>query len=179
MLNVRFIPLITCASGYYVALLHRVPQGARNLKQEAMIKPPYTKDNDHFVYFNPNPSADYRRTLKWNKGDCLIRALSIATCMTWLETFDKIVSVARRTFDVPISMNVLKEVGKEFGAEWVSASPAKGGKRITAAEFALSHKKGSYVVQVSHHVSAVVDGKIVDVWDCGQKCVYGYLQFPQ
>lgn len=141
-----------------------------------MITPYYTQDNEHFVYLNPNPSQEGRRTLRWNKGDCAIRAFANACNISWIDSFDELCSIAREMYDVPNSMEVLKEGCRRNGGEWHAVKAEKGKKRMTAKEFALSHKKGAYILDVSNHLAAVVDGKIADTWDCGGKCIYGYIK---
>ena len=39
---------------------------------------------------------------------------------------------------------------------------------MTAKEFALTHPNGTYILRLAHHLSAIVDGKIRDTWDCGE-----------
>ena len=39
-------------------------------------------------------------------------------------------------------------------------------------KFAETHPTGSYVLRMSKHLVACVDGVILDTWDCRDKCVY-------
>ncbi len=51
--------------------------------------------------------------------------------------------------------------------------PAKAGQpRMTGAAFCRRHRAGRYVLRLAHHVVAVKDGLVYDVFDSTEKCVY-------
>ena len=52
----------------------------------------------------------------------------------------------------------------------------KGSTRPTVDGFAKEHPKGTYILNVAHHVVACVDGKYYDTWDSGYKSLYGYYE---
>lgn len=109
------------------------------------------------------------------KGDCTVRALATATGMSYQAAWDKLYRLQGqkrhtgfRLFDylreMPDSMGVVRSF--KYRA-------VKGKPRIKARDFVQMHPSGRFLVQVAHHVTAVVDGKLIDTWDCGAKCVYG------
>lgn len=125
-----------------------------------------------FVYFQPN-----KKDLKDNVGDCQIRALCKALDLSWVEAFDLTVPICRELqtytiFDGAHDKTV--EAMKSIGFDYTGVSNKKGTSRPTVDSFAKEHKKGTYIVKVSHHVVAVVDGKYYDTWDSGYKSMYGY-----
>lgn len=136
-----------------------------------MVRDLYNPTN----YFNvdqPNPTEKIRKS---RKSDCVIRALAIAGEMTWRESYDKLCECGRRVYEIPNAPGTYEVVFKELGyTPGKIARVKKGEKRITAKQFALSHKTGTYILSLANHMSCVKDGKIRDAWNCGDKIVYKY-----
>lgn len=127
-----------------------------------------------YKYYQPN-----KKDLKDKVGDCQIRAFCKALGLTWLEAFDLTIPICRelQTYTIfDCDLNKTKEAMKSLGFEYVGISNKKGSKRPTVEQFAREHKQGTYIVSVSHHVVAVVDGYYYDTWDSGHKCLYGYYK---
>ena len=127
-----------------------------------------------YIYYQPN-----KKDLKDKYGDCQIRALSKALNCSWLEAFDKAISVCREEwvsliFDAPV--DVRSRMLKKLGFTYHGISNKKGSKRPTIDSFAKDHPKGTYICAVGHHEVAVVDGKYYDTWDSGDCCMYGYFE---
>ena len=127
-----------------------------------------------YIYYQPN-----KKDLKDKFGDCQIRALSKALNCSWLEAFDKAISVCREEwvsliFDAPV--DVRSRMLKKLGFTYHGISNKKGSKRPTIDSFAKDHPKGIYICAVGHHEVAVVDGKYYDTWDSGDCCMYGYFE---
>lgn len=122
---------------------------------------------DNFEYFQPN----IRKC-----GDCHVRAVAKATDKTWLETFDGLYEVARKSQYPLGSCESITDYLAGMGFKWVAIKPKRGSTRPTVSEFAKSHKKGSYVLRVSNHVVGAKNGKYYDIWDCGDKSLYGYWE---
>lgn len=131
----------------------------------------------YFQYYQPN-----KKDLKDKYGDCTIRALSKALNITWLEAYDAMVPICREyqvsnIFDCPISER--KEMLSSLGFTYYGVSNKKGTKRPTVKSFAKDNPKGTYIVNVSHHVVAVVDGTYYDTWDSGKCSLYGYFKLEK
>lgn len=127
-----------------------------------------------FVYYQPN-----KKDLKDKVGDCQIRALTKALNITWLEAFDLITPICREQQVMDIFSCDLKktvEAMAKLGFVYTGVSNKKGTKRPTVDSFAKTHKTGTYIATVAHHVVAVVDGKYYDTWDCGDCSLYGYYE---
>ena len=135
----------------------------------------YFQDKPHFKLSNPNPDWKKTKTLKWNKPDCVIRAVALTTGLSWLEAYDYLSARARRDYTIPNDGTRLRDWMAEGGASWHATNPKKGKDRMTAEEFAKSHPKGRFIMRLAHHEAACVDGVILDAWNCGGKCVYGYI----
>jgi len=130
--------------------------------------------NKLYCYYQPN-----KLDIKDEYGDCTIRALSKALNITWIEAFDLMIPYCRK-YQIPniffTSKKIEMEVMKDLGFEYFGISNKKGTKRPTVKEFASTHKKGTYILNVANHEVACVDGKYYDTWDSGFKSLYGYYE---
>lgn len=114
-------------------------------------------------------------------GDCAVRSVALAENLEWAEAFDKMLDVARRLQEPPECLLANAKTGLELlnsigHYRWEGLSAVKGKKRITVEQFCKKHKKGTFILKVAGHVVAVRDGWFYDIWDCGNKCVYGYWE---
>lgn len=122
-----------------------------------------------YKYYQPN-----EKDVKDEYGDCVIRALTKALGMTWLEVFDDIHPISRE-LQIPFNSKLCYEKYlNNKGFEYQGVSNKKGTKRPTVKSFTKEHDKGIYVLRVAHHLVTVVDGYYFDVWDSGDCCLYGY-----
>lgn len=129
---------------------------------------------DTFQYMNPNPDAKNKKTMVWDRGDCVIRAIALSIGCSWLEAFDFTVEKGRRDYCNQNDGRYLRKWLLENGATWMAVKAEKGKKRMTATDFARTHKEGHFIISLASHECACVDGKILDTWNCGEKCVVGY-----
>lgn len=130
-----------------------------------------------YKYYQPND-----KDLKDKTGDCQVRALSKALNISWLEAFDLTIPICRRlqtytVFDGNHEKTV--EAMQDLGFVYTGVSNKKGTKRPTVKSFAASHKSGTYILKVSHHVVACVNGEYFDTWDSGHKSLYGYYELKK
>jgi hypothetical protein len=135
----------------------------------------YYQDNSYFKLTNPNPEWENTKSLKWNRPDCVIRAVALATGLSWVEAYDFLSAKARRDFTVPNDGTRLRDWLAEACATWNAVEVKPGKKRLDAEGFAKSHPEGRYILRLAHHEAACVDGVILDAWNCSAKCVYGYI----
>lgn len=126
--------------------------------------------NDLYKYYQPN-----KKDIKDQYGDCVIRALTKALNMEWLEVFDEITPLSRE-LQIPFNVKPCYEtyLTKVKGFTYKGISNTKGTKRPTVSTFAKEHKEGTYILRVAHHLVAVVNGHYYDTWDSGNKSLYGY-----
>lgn len=121
--------------------------------------------HENFEYFQPNDHVC---------GDCSIRAVSKALNCTWEESLTKLYNSAMVIKEAPGSRENINAVLKEHGFKWVATNPKRGEKRPTVSNFAKDNDEGTYVFNVSSHVVTAVNGKYYDIWDSGDKSLYGY-----
>lgn len=129
---------------------------------------------------------------KGEAGDCVTRAIAIASGMPYREVYD-LVNVAGK-----------QETPKFTGKRWKTSTARSGverktGRRLLASlgwEWAPTMAIGSgctvhlradelpggrIIAAVTKHLVAVIDGVIHDTHDCsreGTRCVYGYWTRP-
>ena len=130
---------------------------------------------DYFHYFNPNPEAAKKKTFKWDRSDCTLRALVASTGCSWLAAFDYTSGKARKDYTVQNDGNFLRKWLIEDGVEWHALKAEKGKSRVTAREFAEQHKEGTWILSLANHWVGVNEGMLRDTWNCGEKTVYGYF----
>lgn len=112
-----------------------------------------------FVYLNPNP-------LGKKTNDCVVRALCIVLNQSWDQTYSELSQIGFELCE-PFNSDViwwtyLKRKG--FHREFV---PNTCPDCYTVRQFCNEHPIGRYVVKLSKHVVAVIDGDYLDTWDSG------------
>lgn len=122
---------------------------------------------------------------KGSAGDCVVRAIAIATGDSYQKVYDNINSqkdMMRQTKRVRgsnsrngVEPKVYREYLKSIGFKWTPIMKIGQGCKVHLKEEELP--KGRLIVRLSRHLSAVIDGVINDTFDCsrnGTRCVYGY-----
>ena len=140
---------------------------------------------DSFKY---NDGGRASTGFKGDTGDCVCRAISIATETPYKEVYDLINETAKgerlskrkkrkshaRT---GVHKATMKKVIDSLGWEWIPTMKIGSGCKVHLKGDELP--EGRLVVRVSKHVTAVIDGVINDTYNPsrdGSRCVYGYFQ---
>lgn len=119
-------------------------------------------------------------------GDCVCRAIAIATEKPYKEVYDLINEFGKKertgkrkrgrsNARTGVYKNTIKKVMTYYGWEWTPTMQIGQGCKVHLKENELP--AGRLVVNVSKHCTAVIDGVIHDTYDCsrdGTRCVYGY-----
>ena len=117
-----------------------------------------------YKYTNPHPQGK-------NVGDCVVRAISTTMNKDYLE--------CRRALN-----QAKRELGHasykdtKFLYDYLKAYPRlifkaiKGEPRIKGSDFCELHPKGTYILKMAGHITACIDGVILDTWDCSYRSVY-------
>jgi hypothetical protein len=120
---------------------------------------------------------------KGTTGDCVVRAIAIATNIPYRIVYTDLkamcrkqqgglsprTGVARKTYDKYL---------RDLGWTWTPTMAIGSGCKVHLDASELP--AGRIICQVTHHLVAVVDGTINDLSDCsreGMRCVYGYYSF--
>lgn len=113
------------------------------------------------------------------KKDCVVRAIAIATQMTYAEANDLINQVAGKDVDARnngVNKKVWKDLMKQLGWTWTPTMLVGSGCKVHLVADELP--MGCLVVSVSKHLTVMIDGVIHDVYPNvargGKRAVYGY-----
>ena len=121
-----------------------------------------------FVFFNPNP--DEKRV-----DDCTVRAIAKAMNTVWDKTYLALCVEGLRVHDMPSANSVWGSYLKANGFKQ-HALPDTCPECYTVAAFADEHTQGTYVLALSGHVVAVVNGDYYDTWDSGDEVPVYYFE---
>lgn len=112
-------------------------------------------------FYNPNPSGNY-------VGDCVIRALALATGRDWESTYLSVVMQGYDMHDMPASNAVWGAFLKSHG--WKRyIIPNECPDCYTIKNFAADNPEGLYILATGSHVVTVKDGFYYDTWDSGNE----------
>jgi hypothetical protein len=125
---------------------------------------------------------------KGETGDCVVRAIAIATALPYQEVYDNINEIAKgeRTGKrkrgksnarLGVYKGTIRKYMEALGWEWTPTMQIGSGCQVHLRADELP--VGRLVVSVSKHSVAVIDGVVHDTHDPsrdGTRCVYGYFQ---
>lgn len=120
-------------------------------------------------------------------GDCVCRAISIATGKDYKEVYDLINEYAkqerrsrknsRSSARNGVRKPTDRKIIEDLGWKWTPTMKVGSGCTVHLREDELP--SGTLIVAVSKHLTCVKDGVIHDTYDPsrdGERCVYGYYQ---
>jgi len=135
---------------------------------------------------------------KGKTGDCVTRAIAIATGKPYKEVYDALNEISKKSGN----WNSYKLVKTNYGNSYKKTSSSRTGhlrkiyekylislgwKWIPTMQIGQGCKvhlrndelpKGTIIIKVSKHLTTMIDGVIHDTYDCsrqGDRCVYGYF----
>ena len=133
--------------------------------------------------FNDGGRSKY---FKGQTGDCVTRAIAIATGVDYLEVYKALNNLAKserigkRKKKISNSRTgVYRQTAEKYleslGWKWKSCMEIGKGCQVHLRESELP--KGRIICRLTRHFTCVVDGVINDTYDCSReenRCVYGY-----
>ena len=119
-----------------------------------------------YVYYNAHPKGLI-------VDDCVKRAITVTTRKKYMQVQKELgdykkVTGAKRFYSDGNPSRYVEEV---LGAKKMNFTSLAGLRRMTAEKFARSHPEGRYILSMSGHWSACVNGNIIDTWDCSEEFV--------
>ena len=114
-----------------------------------------------FVKCNPNP-------LGKSVGDCVVRAIAVATRRSWRDAYWEICEQGDRDCDMPSSNPVWGNVLRRHGFRQMML-PETCPECVTVRAFASMYPEGIYVIGTGSHAVCVIDGDWYDAWDSGDE----------
>ena len=103
---------------------------------------------------------------KRHVGDCVIRAIAVATGKPWLNVYDELYLLGRDTYDMMSGNETWGLYLYRMGFD-PFLLPDACPECVTVREFARRFPEGSYIVGTGSHAVAIVDGDWFDTWDSG------------
>ena len=142
------------------------------------------------IKFHSNDGGRANAGYKGDAGDCVTRAVAIATGLPYTEVYEALAEgtanqrASSRTSKRPRSarngINTKRKWFKDYmislGFEWVPTMTIGSGCQVHLREAELP-SRGRLVLNLSRHAAAYIDGVLHDTHDCsreGTRCVYGY-----
>lgn len=131
-------------------------------------------ETTHFQYNDGGRAAS---GFKGMTGDCVTRAIAIATGKPYEEVYSAINQLAGKAMArTGVPRSIYEPYLAQLGWKWVPTMFFGQGCKIHLNREELP--KGRLIVRLSKHLTAVVDGVVQDSFDCtrgGKRCVYGYF----
>lgn len=119
-----------------------------------------------YRFFNANPS---QKIVK----DCVKRSIALLTGKSYHDVSLELNRLKATTGATKFNDNANWETYvARLGWPRTSYKAVAGQLRMNGERFCLSHPRGKFLLRMAHHLTAVIDGKIYDTWDCSGKCVY-------
>lgn len=120
-----------------------------------------------FIKHNARPE-----TVK-DQSDCVIRAISTAAGQDYLQTRKELNALKRQMgLDSYKHKAVSDRYIQGLGAIRIQTMSKEDTHRTTGDDFAIDHPTGTYILRMAGHLTACVEGRILDTWDCSDKMVY-------
>jgi hypothetical protein len=113
------------------------------------------------VSYNANPMSN-------RVEDCTVRAISKALNQSWERTYIGLCLEGFIACDMPHANHVWGNYLKNHGF-CRSIIPNEYPDCYTVRNFCEEHPEGNFVLSLSGHVVAVVDGEYYDTWDSGDE----------
>ena len=113
------------------------------------------------VAYNANPEGQ-------RVGDCTVRAISKALGQSWERTYTGLALQGFCLCDMPSANHVWGAYLRENGFQR-EIIPNSCPDCYTVKDFCRDHPSGTYILAISGHVVAVIDGNYYDTWDSGEE----------
>lgn len=114
-----------------------------------------------WIRLNANPANR-------NVGDCVVRAIAVATGRPWTDVYDELICTARSVYDMPSSNRAWGLYLYRMGFE-PFILPDACPECVTVREFARRFPHGRYIIGTGNHAVAVINGNYYDTWDSGNQ----------
>lgn len=112
-----------------------------------------------------------------NVGDCVVRAIAIATNNDYMAIYNAIAKLGNQTPRNGVKKSTTRKfIEQQLKWRWVPLMGIGTGCRVHLTNNELP-EHGTIIVQLSKHLACVKDGTLFDTYDCsrdGTRCVYGY-----
>lgn len=114
-----------------------------------------------WIQVNPNPAHK-------EVPDCVVRAISIALNMRWIDIYDDLCELGREEYNMPSADAVWGKYLYEIGFE-PFLLPESCPNCVTVRAFCSMYPRGIFIIGTGSHAVAVIDGDYYDSWDSGNE----------
>lgn len=98
-------------------------------------------------------------------NDCVVRAISVAECERWDDTYDRLSDLAQ------YQGTLLDDV--EFVEHYLDSKYMRvPHKDMTVGEFAEIYKNGTFLITMAGHITVVRNGVVYDTFDCRNRQIW-------
>lgn len=136
--------------------------------------------------FQFNDGGRIAAGFKGTTGDCVVRAIAIATGLPYLEVYNKINHLGSKEHITTnkkgksdartgVYTQAIHKFMNSIGWSWTPTMFIGSGCKVHLDSNELP--KGVLICKLSRHCATVIDGTLNDIYDCsrdGTRCVYGY-----
>ena len=114
-----------------------------------------------WIRCNPNPLGKVT-------GDCVVRAIAIATSQSWRRVYDDLCDLGRIECELPNTNTIWGMYLDRMGFDQFLL-PESCPRCITIKAFCDRFQEGTYIIGTGSHAVAVIDGDYYDSWDSGKE----------
>jgi len=131
------------------------------------------KTENDYVYDDGGRHQYFRMKYKKDRvGDCVVRALAIATKENYRSVRNELWEISLNNGDMPNGSSTYKEFLEKRG--FIKEKKIKG---YCLGQYPVSHKE-VYVVSLANHLVCLDEGLVRDTWDCRHKYPYTTWRKP-
>lgn len=131
-------------------------------------------DTPTFHYHNANPKKRYT-------SDCAFRTIAVALRQSWEDTVTEMAILScKNGYSINSQQNIDKYLASKGWIKHKQPKKAdntkyKGREFCEQIQLFLNENNSSIIANVgSHHMVAIIDGKIYDTWNCSEKVIGNY-----
>ena len=138
-----------------------------------MNKQQRMKDTLYYKYYNVNPFEKFG-------GDCVVRAIALMTNDSWAGTIHKLTDLGIQKGFVLNDKHVYIDYLKKKGFIEMNEPRDDYNRKMSLADFLDNNPNVTDFVAIvgSHHVTAVKNGRVHDIWNCSNETIHRYYVVP-
>lgn len=108
-------------------------------------------------------------------GDCVIRAIVHATGKDYEEVWKGLLETSKETMFLPNFKECYDVYLESLG--WVKRRPMRNlDNKTYEVRYFPAKPRGRYIIKTTSHLTAIVNGKHMDSWNCGQWRANSYYE---
>lgn len=98
-------------------------------------------------------------------NDCVIRAISLAECKTWNETYEELSDIAQEKGIILDDVNFVEPL---LDSRYRRVCY----KNKLVGDFIDDHPIGTYLITMNGHITCCIDGILYDTFDCRNRVMW-------